>query len=127
MEINTKISQGNIIVSEPKINDDKTGLERVTEAIAEGKEIRENMGEGAVGAAAGGGGGGNDMSEIIESLEKMIEMLKKQIEALTKALKDASDPQTAQTLQAQINSLQTQMLEMEAKIFELGGGIDFQA
>lgn len=126
MEINTKISQGNIIVSEPKLSDDKTGLERVTEAIAQGKEIRENAGE-SISAAAGGGGGGNDMSEIIESLEKMIEVLKKQIEALTKALKDTSDPQTAQTLQAQISSLQTQMLEMEAKIFELGGGIDFQA
>lgn len=126
MEINANISQNSIIVSEPKINDDKTGLERVTEAIADGKKIREEMGQNAT-AAAGGGAGGSDMSEIIESLEKMIEMLKKQIEALTKALKDASDPQTAQTIQAQISSLQTQMLEMEAKIFELGGGIDFQA
>lgn len=124
MEINTNVSQSNIVVSEPKISDDKTGLERVTEAIAQGNEIKESMKKEV---SSGGAGSGNDMSEIIENLEKMIEMIKKQIEALTKALKDASDPQTAQTIQAQISSLQTQMLEMEAKVFELGGGIDFQA
>lgn len=124
MEINTNVSQSNIVVSEPKVSDDKTGLECVTETIAQGNEIKESMKKEV---SSSGAGGSNDMSEIIENLEKMIEMIKKQIEALTKALKDASDPQTAQTIQAQISSLQTQMLEMEAKVFELGGGIDFQA
>lgn len=126
MEISANMQ--NIVVSEPSRQnvggDGKTGLERVTDAIAQGKKIRE---AGDTGAASSTAGGGSDMNEIVESIKKMIELLQKQIDILTKSMEQASDPQMKQTMQAQLSAMQTQMLELQSKLIELTGGIDFQA
>lgn len=131
MEIQNNVSNiSNITVSKPSrdnaSSDGKTGLERVTEAIEQGKQMREAISgddkEGSAGGASSAGGQAVT-SDLAESLEKIIKALEKQIKALMNQLSKTDDMEQKQALQSQINSLQSQVMKMQTQLLELGGDV----
>ena len=125
MEIQNNLSNAsNIIVSKPSRenlgDDEKTGLERVSEAIEQGRQMREAIsGDDEKESSADGGG----KSELAKSIEKMIKVLEKQIKALMSQLSKTDDMEQKQALQSQINALQSQVMKMQAQLLELGGDV----
>ena len=125
MEIQNNLSNAsNIIVSKPSREnlgyDEKTGLERVSEAIEQGRQMREAIsGDDEKESSAYSGG----MSELAKSIEKMIKFLEKQIKALMSQLSKTDDMEQKQALQSQINALQSQVMKMQAQLLELGGDV----
>ena len=125
MEIQNNLSNAsNIIVSKPSRenlgDDEKTGLERVSEAIEQGRQMREAIsGDDEKESSAGSSG----KSELAKSIEKMIKVLEKQIKALMSQLSKTDDMEQKQALQSQINALQSQVMKMQAQLLELGGDV----
>ena len=125
MEIQNNLSNAsNIIVSKPSRenlgDDEKTGLERVSEAIEQGRQMREAIsGDDEKESSVGSGG----KSELTKSIEKMIKVLEKQIKALMSQLSKTDDMEQKQALQSQINALQSQVMKMQAQLLELGGDV----
>lgn len=125
MEIQNNLSNAsNIIVSKPSKenlgDDEKTGLERVSEAIEQGRQMREAIsGDDEKESSVGSGG----TSELAKSIEKMIKVLEKQIKALMSQLSKTDDMEQKQALQSQINALQSQVMKMQAQLLELGGDV----
>ena len=128
MEIQNNLSNAsNIIVSKPSRenlgDDEKTGLERVSEAIEQGRQMREAISGNDEDDKKESSAGSSGKSELTKSIEKMIKVLEKQIKALMSQLSKTDDMEQKQALQSQINALQSQVMKMQAQLLELGGDV----